>query len=91
MWCGDAQPRTCDIRLAEQKKEKNERKQKKQAERDRQDADIIELAQEKAVKRRKEIKDSEVQIAESKERFRKDRGKSLRKFEEVWMHVCMFE
>jgi hypothetical protein len=79
----EMQPRTCDLRVAELKRQKLERKMKRQAELDRRDAEYVEKAKEMAVKRRQEIKESENHLAESKERVRKKREKRLQKFEEV--------
>ena len=88
LWCcvstgGGWQPRTCDIRLAEMKKEKQAAKKKKLEEKERRDAEIVELAKEKATKRRQEIKESEKSLAESKERFRRQRERAERKYERV--------
>ena len=82
--CGfETQPRACDVRIEEKKKQKLEAKRKKEAEKALRDAEYIELAKEKAAKQRQEIKESESQIAESKQRFKKMREEKEKKIEQV--------
>ena len=85
--CGfETQPRACDVRIEEKKKQKLEAKRKKEAEKALRDAEYLELAKERAAKQRQEIKDSESQIAESKQRFKKMREEKEKKIEQV---ACM--
>jgi hypothetical protein len=82
--CGfETQPRACDVRIEEKKKQKLEAKRKKEAEKALRDAEYVELAKEKAAKQRQEIKESESQIAESKQRFKKMREEKEKKIEQV--------
>ena len=65
------------------KRQKLEAKRKKEAEKALRDAEYQELAKDKAAKRRQELKESESQLAESKQRFKKMREKKEQRIEQV--------